>query len=185
MLRLQFKIRYGTNGPNHFIPLLHFHSFVEEGERYPSDWEPLAKLGWSNLNFAPISWHTFLNCSPAPHTSNKRKRLQNYSSVLIFVFQFDFHRKGEMLKRRFFHLKRKEESQTKAANWKREVDCEFDQDHTRLMYEKLKNPTPSKTIQMYEKLRNPARKKAHIPVRHILPWSLGFEMYRWSLQRSK
>ena len=74
MLRLQFKIRYGTNGPNHFIPLLHFHSFVEEGERYPSDWEPLAKLGWSNLNFAPISWHTFLNCSPAPHTSNKRKK---------------------------------------------------------------------------------------------------------------
>ena len=36
-------------------------------------------------------------------------------------------------------MKRKEESQTKAADRKREVDSEFDQDHTRLMYKNIAN----------------------------------------------
>ena len=68
-------------------PNCNFHSFVgRKKERYPSDWETLAKLCSSNLNFAPISWHTFLNCSPpTPHQhTSTGKNPQNYSITLSF-----------------------------------------------------------------------------------------------------
>ena len=88
-------------------PNCNFHSFVgRKKERYPSDWETLPKLGSSNLNFAPISWHTFLNCSPPPHTNilQPERTLKIIQSHCLSIL-WDFLQRGEMLKSRFLHLK--------------------------------------------------------------------------------
>ena len=60
------------------------------------------------------------------------------------------------------------------SNWKREVDCEFDQDHTRLMDEKWRNPMLSKTKKFAVKL-----KILHIIFKHET-FSTEFSRFLWS-----
>ena len=70
-------------------------------------------------------------------------------------------------------MKRKEESQTKAADRKREVDSEFDQDHTRLMYKNIANSVQYLVLNCLKYQQFHASSQTMLHLRHGLCISSG------------